>query len=62
VEVAYYGLANKATVIITLATQAFCNAWEPTMYSLLDKTEKIRKTLPAMLSLLLSERWQYVQP
>ncbi len=51
VEVAYYGLANKATVIITLATQAFCNAWEPTMYSLLDKTEKIRKTLPSMLSL-----------
>lgn len=51
VEVAYYGLANKATVVITLATQAFCNAWEPTMYSLLNQVEKIRRTLPVMLSL-----------
>ena len=51
VQVAYYGLANKATIIITLATQAFCNAWEPTMYSLLNKEDKIRRTLPSMLSL-----------
>ncbi len=51
VQVAYYGLANKATIVITLATQAFCNAWEPTMYSLLNKEEKIRRTLPSMLSL-----------
>lgn len=51
VQVAYYGLANKATIIITLATQAFCNAWEPTMYSLLGKEDKIRRTLPSMLSL-----------
>ncbi len=51
VQVAYYGLANKATIIITLATQAFCNAWEPTMYSLLNQEEKIRRTLPSMLSL-----------
>lgn len=51
IQVAYYGLANKATIVITLATQAFCNAWEPTMYSLLNRTEKIKKTLPAMLSL-----------
>ena len=51
VQVAYYGLANKATIVITLATQAFCNAWEPTMYSLLDKEEKIKRTLPSMLSL-----------
>ena len=51
VQVAYYGLANKATIIITLATQAFCNAWEPTMYSLLNKEEKIKRTLPVMLSL-----------
>lgn len=51
VQVAYYGLANKATIIITLATQAFCNAWEPTMYSLLSKEDKIRRTLPSMLSL-----------
>ncbi len=51
IEVAYYGLANKATIVITLATQAFCNAWEPTMYSLLQRTEKIRRVLPAMLSL-----------
>lgn len=51
VQVAYYGLANKATIIITLATQAFCNAWEPTMYSLLNKEEKIKRTLPSMLTL-----------
>lgn len=51
VQVAYYGLANKATIIITLATQAFCNAWEPTMYSLLNQEEKIKRTLPSMLSL-----------
>lgn len=51
VQVAYYGLANKATIVITLATQAFCNAWEPTMYSLLNKEEKIKRTLPTMLSL-----------
>ena len=51
VQVAYYGLANKATIVITLATQAFCNAWEPTMYSLLDQEKKIRRTLPSMLSL-----------
>lgn len=51
VQVAYYGLANKATIVITLATQAFCNAWEPTMYSLLKKEEKIKRTLPSMLSL-----------
>ena len=51
VQVAYYGLANKATIVITLATQAFCNAWEPTMYSLLNKEEKIKRTLPSMLSL-----------
>ena len=51
VQVAYYGLANKATIVITLATQAFCNAWEPTMYSLLNREEKIKRTLPVMLSL-----------
>lgn len=51
VQVAYYGLANKATIVITLATQAFCNAWEPTMYSLLNQEEKIKRTLPSMLSL-----------
>lgn len=51
IQVAYYGLANKATIVITLATQAFCNAWEPTMYSLLNKEEKIKRTLPSMLSL-----------
>ena len=51
VQVAYYGLANKATIVITLATQAFCNAWEPTMYSLLNQEEKIKRTLPTMLSL-----------
>ncbi len=51
VQVAYYGLANKATIVITLATQAFCNAWEPTMYSLLNQEQKIKKTLPSMLSL-----------
>lgn len=51
VQVAYYGLANKAAIIITLATQAFCNAWEPTMYSLLNREEKIKRTLPRMLSL-----------
>ncbi len=51
VQVAYYGLANKAAIVITLATQAFCNAWEPTMYSLLNKEEKIKRTLPQMLSL-----------
>lgn len=51
VQVAYYGLANKATIVITLATQAFCNSWEPTMYSLLNKEDKIKRTLPSMLSL-----------
>ncbi len=51
VQVAYYGLANKAAIVITLATQAFCNAWEPTMYSLLNNEEKIKRTLPRMLSL-----------
>lgn len=51
VQVAYYGLANKATIVITLAAQSFCNAWEPTMYSLLNQEEKIKKILPSMLSL-----------
>ena len=51
VQVAYYAVANKAAVIITLATQAFCNAWEPMMYELLKQEEKIRKKLPPILSL-----------
>lgn len=51
IQVAYYGLANKAAIVITLATQSFCNAWEPTMYALLKQEEKIREKLPTVLSL-----------
>lgn len=51
VQVAYYGLANKAAIVITLATQAFCNAWEPMMYAMLREEERLRKTLPKILNL-----------
>ena len=51
IQVAYYGLANKAAIVITLATQAFCNAWEPTMYALLKQEEKMREKLPTVLTL-----------
>lgn len=51
VQVAYYGLANKAAIVITLATQAFCNAWEPMMYAMLREEERLRLTLPKILNL-----------
>lgn len=51
VQVAYYGLANKAAIVITLATQAFCNAWEPMMYAMLREEERLRRTLPKILNL-----------
>lgn len=51
VQVAYYGLANKAAIVITLATQAFCNAWEPMMYALFREEDRLRRTLPKMLTL-----------
>lgn len=51
VMVAYYGLANKAAIVITLATQAFCNAWEPMMYAMLHEEERLKRTLPQILNL-----------
>ena len=51
IQVAYYGLANKAAIVITLATQAFCNAWEPMMYALFREEDRLRWTLPKMLTL-----------
>ena len=37
--------------MITLATQAFCNAWEPMMYALFREEDRLRRTLPKMLTL-----------
>lgn len=51
VQVAYYALANKAAIVITLATQAFCNAWEPMMYAMLSEEDRLREALPRMLNL-----------
>lgn len=51
VQVAYYALANKAAIVVTLATQSFCNAWEPMMYAMLREEERLRTTLPQMLNL-----------
>lgn len=50
-QVGYYAFANKVSILVTLTTQAFCSAWEPTMYSLLAKEEQLRKKLPDILSI-----------
>ena len=50
-QVAYYAFANKISILVTLFTQSFSSAWEPTMYSLLNKEEQLKKKLPPILSI-----------
>lgn len=50
-RVAYFAFANKISILVTLFTQAFSSAWEPTMYSLLNKEEQLQKKLPSILSI-----------
>ncbi|NMA13046.1 MAG: polysaccharide biosynthesis protein [Chloroflexi bacterium] len=50
-RVAYYVFASKLSFLVTLFTQAFNSAWEPTKYSLLNNEEQLKKKLPSILSI-----------
>lgn len=50
-RVAYFVFAGKLSILVTLFTQAFSSAWEPTMYSLLNNEDQLKKKLPSILSI-----------